>query len=51
MVETYKIIEDELRGVSIEITDTMQSKRVIDKKSIIDEIVRLEELLNRFPPK
>ena len=51
MAETFKIIEDEQGREALEILDTMQSRRVIDKQSIIDEISRLQELLTKFPKK
>ena len=51
MAETYKIIKDEQGRDALEITDVMQSRRVIDKQSIIDEIARLQVLLSKFSKK
>jgi len=49
MAETYKIIKDPYGLDVLEIIDTMQSRKVIDKQSIITEIVRLQMLLSKFP--
>lgn len=48
MAETYKIIKDMAGRDAIEVTDTIQNKRTIDKQSIIDEIARLQNLLAQF---
>ena len=49
MTLTYKIIKDEEDREAIEITDTVQNRRVIDKESIVSEIEKLQQLLKRFP--
>lgn len=49
MTLTYKIIQDTQDKEAIEITDTVQNKKVIDKQSIVDEIARLQNLLDKFP--
>lgn len=48
MVETFRIIKDENGKDAIEIIDTMQSRKVIDKQSIVEEIKRLKQLLEKF---
>ena len=49
MTLTYKIIKDEQDRDAVEIIDTIQNRRVIDKESIVNEIARLQGLLDKFP--
>ena len=49
VTETYKIVKDAEDRDAIEITATHIQKKVIDKQSIIDEIARLQTLLDKFP--
>jgi len=47
-METYKIIKDEQEKEALEITETSENKKVIDKESIVLEIARLQLLLDKF---
>ena len=49
MTTTYKIIKDANQKEAVEITDTNVNVRTIDKQSIVDEMVKLQELLDKFP--
>ena len=49
MTTTYKIVKDANQKESVEITDTNVNVRTIDKQSIVEEMVRLQALLDRFP--
>jgi hypothetical protein len=48
MTETYRITKDEENKESLEITETTENKKVINKESIVLEIARLQTLLNKF---
>lgn len=48
MAETYKVIKDEQDRDALEITESIETKKVIDKQSILDEIARLQGLLDNF---
>ena len=49
MTTTYKIVKDANKKEAVEITDTNVQRRVIDKQSIVEEMVRLQALLDKFP--
>jgi len=48
MTKTYKLVQDEQKREALEITETEERKKVIDKQSVVDEIARLQALLSKF---
>jgi len=48
MTKTYKLVQDEQEREALEITETEERKKVIDKQSVVDEIARLQALLSKF---
>jgi len=45
---TYKIIQEDGKDV-LEETISVERKQTYDKQWLIDEIARLQEILNQFP--
>jgi hypothetical protein len=46
---TYRVITDRQGREALEIIEAREDKKVIDKQSTIDEIARLQALLDLFP--